>query len=186
MRHEQLYASYPWPRRARGLRSLPRSNIWMLGMISRTAYISGGCDHRGAAPGQACRTRASTSVKTTLVGKYSGHSCKNGCKLACLLRAAMQCHELHCRHGRPVWMRPMKELSSRDLALFCHFMKLPLTAPPVPPQAASLSSLAANFVSSLESQHPSAGTTILRTACKLQVGFMRVQRPANTHQKLLS
>lgn len=74
----------------------------------------------------------------------------------------------------------MKELAARDLALMCHYMKLPLASlpvPPVPPQSASLSALAANFVASIDAQHPSAGTTILRTACKLEVRCTSTQLP---------
>ncbi|KAK9809810.1 hypothetical protein WJX73_009013 [Symbiochloris irregularis] len=38
----------------------------------------------------------------------------------------------------------------------------------MPKQPPTLDSLAAQFVASLDTQHPSASSTILRTACKLQ------------------
>ena len=50
-----------------------------------------------------------------------------------------------------------------------HYRSLRLAALPARPRPPSLPSLAAAFVASLDAHHPSATTTILRTACKLQV-----------------
>lgn len=59
----------------------------------------------------------------------------------------------------------------RELAMFCHFQKLPILAPQHSATASkpSINTLAEHFVARLQATVPSSVSTILRTACKLQV-----------------
>ena len=64
----------------------------------------------------------------------------------------------------------MQTMASKDLALFCRFQGISLPALPARPAAPSLTSLAAGFVQTLDGCMPSAVSSMLRTADKLEVG----------------
>ena len=66
---------------------------------------------------------------------------------------------------------PAKGLMARDLALVCHYQGLPLVARPGlgPSTRPSVNALSAAFVEVLQSNVPSAVSTIHRTAARLQV-----------------
>jgi len=66
---------------------------------------------------------------------------------------------------------PAKGLVARDLALVCHYQGLPLVARPGlgPSTRPSVNALSAAFVEVLQSNVPSAVSTIHRTAARLQV-----------------
>ena len=79
-----------------------------------------------------------------------------------------------CREGTAaaVVVYPAKSLMARDLALVCHYQGLPLVARPGlgPPSKPSVNALSAAFVEVLQSNVPSAVSTVHRTAARLQVG----------------
>ena len=66
---------------------------------------------------------------------------------------------------------PAKSLMARDLALVCHYQGLPLVARPglLRGNRPSVNALSAAFVDVLQSNVPSAVSTIHRTAARLQV-----------------
>ena len=70
-------------------------------------------------------------------------------------------------------IQPVREVGMRDLAMLCHFQKLPVVAPQHDPVSSkpSINSLAEDFVARLQATVPSSVSTIIRTACKLQVGI---------------
>ena len=73
---------------------------------------------------------------------------------------------------------PAKGLMARDLALVCHYQRLPLVARPGLDAASkpSINALAAAFVEGVQNNVPSAVSTIQKTAARLQV------RRCNVHQ----
>ena len=83
---------------------------------------------------------------------------------------------INCRFGdrAATVIQPVREVGMRDLAMLCHFQKLPVVAPQHDPVSSkpSINSLAEDFVARLQATVPSSVSTIIRTACKLQVGFV--------------
>ena len=77
-----------------------------------------------------------------------------------------------------VVINPAKGLMARDLALVCHYERLPLVARPGLGVASrpSINALAAAFVEGLQSNVPSAVSTIQRTAARLQVRGRRTMQ----------
>ena len=77
------------------------------------------------------------------------------------------------RHGPSAvtLIQPVREVGMRELAMLCHYQGLPVTAPPYSPAGSKLSinTLSEQFVARLQANVPSSVSTILRTACKLQV-----------------
>ena len=75
---------------------------------------------------------------------------------------------------------PAKGLMARDLALVCHYQRLPLVARPGLSAASrpSINALASAFVEGLQSNVPSAVSTIQRTAARLQVRNLRAGQRA--------
>ena len=78
-----------------------------------------------------------------------------------------------CRHGpkAATIIQPVREAGMRELALLCPYKGLPVAAPLYSPATskASLNTLSEDFVARLQANVPSSVSTILRTACKLQV-----------------
>ncbi|KAK9840309.1 hypothetical protein WJX74_007286 [Apatococcus lobatus] len=77
--------------------------------------------------------------------------------------------------SRPVIMRPMRDITAKDAAFLCHFLKLHVAAPsgsqkPSNPAAShrDINLLAMEFVNGLQATMPSGASAILRTASKLQ------------------
>ena len=68
-------------------------------------------------------------------------------------------------------IQPVREVGMRDLAMMCHFQKLPIIAPQHKSTFSkpSINSLAEDFVARLQATVPSSVSTIIRTAGKLQV-----------------
>lgn len=82
---------------------------------------------------------------------------------------------LDARASEAIIVKPVRDISSRDLALVCHFQRLELVSPPTVPQTGSgqsINSLCRDFVEGMQSGLPSAISTIVRTASKLKAfGF---------------
>lgn len=78
-----------------------------------------------------------------------------------------------CRHGQEAAtvIQPVREVGMRDLAMMCHFQKLPIIAPLHNSTLSkpSINTLAEDFVARLQGTVPSSVSTIIRTAGKLQV-----------------
>ena len=79
-----------------------------------------------------------------------------------------------CRHGpnTATLIQPVREVGMRELAMLCHYQGLPVAAPLNPAAALSkpsINTLSEQFVARLQANVPSSVSTILRTACKLQV-----------------
>ena len=78
------------------------------------------------------------------------------------------------RHGphTATLIQPVREVGMRELALLCHYQGLPVVAPLNHAAASSkpsINTLSEQFVARLQANVPSSVSTILRTACKLQV-----------------
>lgn len=78
------------------------------------------------------------------------------------------------RHGpnTATVIQPVREVGMRELAMLCHYQGLPVAAPLNPAAASSkpsINTLSEQFVARLQANVPSSVSTILRTACKLQV-----------------
>ena len=72
-------------------------------------------------------------------------------------------------------IQPVREVGMRELAMLCHYKGLPVAAPLYTPASskASINTLSEQFVARLQANVPSSVSTILRTACKLQVWCAR-------------
>lgn len=78
------------------------------------------------------------------------------------------------RHGpnTATLIQPVREVGMRELAMLCHYQGLPVAGPLNPAAASSkpsINTLSEQFVARLQANVPSSVSTILRTACKLQV-----------------
>ena len=71
-------------------------------------------------------------------------------------------------------IQPVREVGMRELALLCHYQGLPVAAPLFPSASSrpSINTMSEQFVARLQANVPSSVSTILRTACKLQVGLL--------------
>lgn len=77
-----------------------------------------------------------------------------------------------CRAPGAVVVKPVKDISGRDLAMVCHFQRLQLAPPAEVAHVGGLSSINAlcrDFVEGMQAGLPSAVSTIVRTASKLKV-----------------
>eukprot|EP00887_Chlorella_sp_A99_P006570 scaffold3.g6570.t1 len=87
-----------------------------------------------------------------------------------------------CGLGAPLFFYPLRDIGSREVALVCHFLRLPVAPPPPPPapaagagaarrpqqQRRSINALAERFVAGLQAHHPGTVPNILGTLAKLQ------------------
>lgn len=82
------------------------------------------------------------------------------------------------RYGEetPAFVCPVRDLPAKDLALFCHYKRCPILAPPGKlPRARdkpSINRISAEFVAGMQAALPSTVPTILRTASKLKVKLL--------------
>ena len=79
----------------------------------------------------------------------------------------------------PAFVCPVRDLPAKDLALFCHYKRCPVLAPPgQPPRARdrpSINRISAEFVAAMQAALPSTVPTVLRTASKLKVKLLAQQ-----------
>lgn len=88
----------------------------------------------------------------------------------------LQQYPLCFRHGpnTATVIQPVREVGMRELAMLCHYQGLPVAArlnPAVASSKPSINTLSEQFVARLQANVPSSVSTILRTACKLQVNL---------------
>ncbi|GMH40423.1 hypothetical protein BSKO_08327 [Bryopsis sp. KO-2023] len=96
-------------------------------------------------------------------------------------------HDARLGAGNPVEIRPLRDLFSKELGVYCHFRNIPtcssLRGLSEKSEKKSINDLAENFVLGLQSAFPSGLSSILRTGSKLQsFEFNRDHPVGGTHE----